>query len=52
MDTTSRYQAPRSEKSIAFEKKFASRLLSFRDSRLTLGKLYRMQVKAQVILVL
>ena len=52
MDTTNPYQAPRTEKSIASEQKFASRLLSLRDAPLTLGKLYRLQVKAQFLLFL
>ena len=52
MDTTNPYQALRGERSIASEKKFASRLLLFRDSQLTLGKLYRVQAKFQVLLIL
>ncbi len=52
MDTSNPYQAPRSEKSIAAEKKFALRLLSFRNTPVTLGKLYRMQAKLHAILIL
>jgi hypothetical protein len=52
MDPINPYEAPRSEKSIAAEKKYASRLLLLRDSPLTFGKLFRMQIKAQLLLIL
>jgi hypothetical protein len=51
MDTSNPFPAPRSEKALASEKKFASRLLSSRDSRQTLGTFYRMQAKVLAILL-
>jgi hypothetical protein len=52
MDTTYPYEAPRSEKSIASAKKYASRLISFRESPMTMGKLYRMQLKVYLLLII
>jgi len=52
MTTTNPYEAPRSDQAALSERKFASRLLALRDSGVTLGTLYRMQVKAIVFLFL
>jgi hypothetical protein len=52
MEVANPYEPPRSASSSVPEQKFAARLLSLRDKRLTLGTLYRMQAKVIAILVI
>jgi hypothetical protein len=52
MDTPNLYKDRRGEKTAAKEKKFALRLLSFRDSPMTLATLYRMQLRSLFLLLI
>jgi hypothetical protein len=52
MDPINPDEATRSGKTVAAERKYAARLLSLRDSPLTFGKLYRMQIRAQLLLLI